>query len=67
MKKMKMGIGRIGVGFSEEGREWVLVSLLYAGDLILHGETEEYLKVMVEIFVEVCKRRGLKAMLIRTR
>ena len=34
--------------------------LLYANDLVLSGESEEDLRVMVEWFVEVCRRRGLK-------
>ena len=29
-------------------------------DLVLHGESEEELRVMVGQFVEVCRRRGLK-------
>ena len=33
--------------------------LLYADDLVLCGESEEYLRAMVEKFV-VCRRRGLK-------
>ena len=35
--------------------------LLYADDLILCGESEEDLRVMVGWFAEVCIRRGLKA------
>ena len=34
--------------------------LLYADDVVLCGELEEELKVMVERFVEIYKRRGLK-------
>ena len=34
--------------------------LLYAGDLVLCDQPEEGLKVMVERFVDVCRRRGLK-------
>ena len=34
--------------------------LLYAGDLVLCGESEEDLRVMAGCFVEVCRRRGLK-------
>ena len=33
---------------------------LYADDLDLCGESEETLKAMLERFVEVCRRRGLK-------
>ena len=34
--------------------------LLYAYDLVLCGELEEDLRVMVRRFAEVCRRRGLK-------
>ena len=34
--------------------------LLYADDLVLCGESEEDLRVMVEWFDEVCRRKGLK-------
>ena len=34
--------------------------LLYVGDLVLRGESEEDLKAMVGRFVEVCRRRYLK-------
>ena len=47
-------------GDGEEGREWRLPGLLYAEDLVLCGELEEDLRVMVGHFVEVCRRRGLK-------
>ena len=47
------GMGRRGVGFMEDGREWRLPGLLYADDLVLCGESEEDLRVMVERFVEV--------------
>ena len=32
--EVKIGIGRMGIRFLEEGREWVLSSLLYAEDLV---------------------------------
>ena len=60
MKEVKVGMERMGVRFLEEGREWRLPGLLYANDLVLCGESEEDLKVMVERFVDVCRRRGLK-------
>ena len=37
-----------------------LFGLLYADDLVLCGELEEDLRVMVRRFAEVCRRRGLK-------
>ena len=56
MKEMKMGMGRR----MEDGREWRLPGLLYADDLILCGELEEDLRVMVKRFAEMCRKRGLK-------
>ena len=41
IKEVKMGIGRRGVRFLEEGREWRLPGLLYANDLVLCGESKE--------------------------
>ena len=46
-KKLKMRMGRKRVRFQEEGREWRLTGLLYAYDLVLCGELEEDLNVMV--------------------
>ena len=37
-KEVKMGMGRSLVRFLEEGREWRLLGLLYAGNLVLCGE-----------------------------
>ena len=34
--------------------------LLYTDDLVLCGESEEDLRVMVRQFAEMCRRRGLK-------
>ena len=47
-------------GDGKEGREWRLSGFLYAGDLVLCGESEENLWVMVGRFVDVYRRRGLK-------
>ena len=44
----------------EGGREWRLPGLLYADELVLYGELEEDLKLMVKHFVEVHGTRGLK-------
>ena len=60
MKKVKMMMGKRGVRLIEVGREWILLGLLYANDLVLCGESEEGLRAMVGRFAEVCKRRGLK-------
>ena len=59
MKEVKMGMGKRGVRFQEEGREWRLPGLLYADDLVLCGELEENLRAIVGHFAEVCRRRGL--------
>ena len=48
MKEVKLGKGRRGVSFMENGREWRLPGLLCADDLILFGESEEDLRVTVE-------------------
>ena len=55
-----MEIARMGVKRLEDNREWKLLGFLYADDLVLCGESEEDLKVMVGRFVEVYKRRALK-------
>ena len=47
-------------GDGKEGKEFKLPNVLYADDLVLCGELEEDLRVMVGQFVEVCRRRGLK-------
>ena len=49
-----------GGKFLDEGRKWRLPNLLYEDDLVLCGESEEYLKAMVGRFVEVFRRRRLK-------
>ena len=59
MDAVMKGMGRRGLRFVEDGREWRLPGLLYADDLVLCGESEEDLKVMVGQFAGVC-RRGLK-------
>ena len=55
----KNGMGRMEVRFSEEKREWRLPVLLYVDDLILCGESECYLGVMIRWF-EVCKGNDLE-------
>ena len=49
-----------GCRILEVESEWILSGLLYADDLVLCGESEEDLRMMVGRFAEVCKRRGLK-------
>ena len=48
------------VRFMDKGREWRLPGLSHADDLVLCGESEEDLRAMMERFVDVCRRRGLK-------
>ena len=60
MRELKMGMGRRGVRFQEEGREYRLHGLLYADDLVLCGESEEELRTILGRFIEVCRRRGVK-------
>ena len=35
IKDLKMGMGRRGVRFEEEGRQWRLPGVLYTDDLVL--------------------------------
>ena len=60
MKELKMSIGRRGVRFQEEGKEWRLPGLLCADDLVFCGESEEDLTAIVRRFIEACRKRGLK-------
>ena len=48
------------MSFIEDGREWRLPGLLYADNLVLCGELEEDLRVMVGWFAEVCRKKELK-------
>ena len=48
------------MSFLEDGREWRLPGFLYADDLVLCGESEEDLRLMVGWFPGVRRRRGLK-------
>ena len=54
-----MEMGRRGVRFQEEGREWILSGLLYADNMVLCGESEEDLRVIVGSFIEVCRKRAM--------
>ena len=55
MKEVKMGMETRGVKFLEEEREWRLPDLLFADDVVLCGESEEDLRVMVGRYIEVCR------------
>ena len=37
MKEVQIGMGRRGVRFLEDGREWKFLGLLSADDLVLRG------------------------------
>ena len=67
MEVVKMVMERRGVSVLEDGREQRLPGLLYADDLVLIGELEEDLKMMVGRFAEVCRRRRLKVMQVRVK
>ena len=56
---VNIGMGRRGVSFLGDGREWRLPGLLRTDDLVLCGESEEDLREMVGQCTEVCRRRGL--------
>ena len=45
--------------YLQEGRDWRLPGLLYTDDLVVCGESEEDLPVVMKIF-EVFQRRDLK-------
>ena len=47
MKEVKMWMGKMGVMFLEEEREWRLPGLLYSDDSVLCGKSEKALKVML--------------------
>ena len=44
-----------------------LIGILYADDLVLCGESKEDLRVIMGRFVEMCRRRGLKINLGKTK
>ena len=60
MKELMAGAMGEGLRMLENEREWRLPCLLYADDLVLCGESEESLKKLIEDFGRVCKSRGLK-------
>ena len=67
MKDVKIEMGKKGVGFQKEGKEWRLPGFLYADELVLGSESEENLTVMVRRFVDMCKRKGLKVNISRSK
>ena len=59
IKRVESGDGEAGNEVSEGG-EYRLPGLLHADDLVLCGESEEDLRVMMEWFAELCRKRELK-------
>ena len=53
-------MGRRGVNFLGDGREWILPGFLYVDELVLCGGLEEDLRGIVGQFAEVCRRRGMR-------
>ena len=51
MTEVKIEMGRRGVSFLEDGREWRLLGLLYPDDLVLCGESEVRVSVLGSIVV----------------
>src|SRR5678815_2452669 len=60
MKELEMGVAGNGVRMMENRDEWRVPYLLYADDLVLCGESEESFRGLVERFGRVCKGKGLK-------
>ena len=58
---MLNGVLREGVKLIENGREFRVPCLLYADDLALCSESEPNLRRLVERFGRVCKIKGMKA------
>ena len=67
MKKVKVGMERMGVRFLEGGSEWRLPSLLYEDGLVLCRESEEDLKENDGGTFSWCVEEVTKSMQIRTR
>lgn len=60
MKEVRPRVGSSGVRLIKGVNEWTLSDLLYADDLVLVGENESELKLMIESFDKVCIRRGMR-------
>ncbi len=59
-RKVKVKVGEVAVRMCDEGRKWVLNSILFADDTVLIAENESDLQNLVSLFDSVCKRRKLK-------
>ena len=60
IKELLLEMRMEGVRMTENGGEWRVPCLLYADDLVLCGESEVSLSRLVEGFGRICRRRGLK-------
>ena len=60
MKEVKVEMGKMELGFMEEGKDGRLPGLLYANNLVLRDDTEGKIKMIVGRYVFVFRRRGLK-------
>ncbi len=60
MREVKGKVGEVGVIMHDEGRKWVLNSILCTDDTVLIAESESDLQNLVSVFGSVCKRRKLK-------
>ena len=60
MKEVRMRINGMGIGLERDGIEWTLSDLMYADDVVFMAKSERELSVMIQNFDYVCKRRGLK-------
>ena len=56
-KEVKMGRGRRVVSFLEDGREWRLLGLLYADDMVLCRESEEDMWVSDDRLLYLCIKK----------
>ncbi len=60
MREMKGKVGEVGIKLYNEGRKWVLNSILFADDTVLIAENESDIQNLVSVFNSACKRRKLK-------
>ncbi len=67
MREVKGKVGEVGVRMFDEGRKWVLNSILFAADTVLIAENKSALQNFVSVFDSVCKRRKLKVNLDKSK
>ena len=64
MKEVRMGMGRRGLSFLEDEREWRIPGLLYADDLVLYGESEVVVDVRDLCEVSIGSREVRRGLLL---